>query len=857
MTSGALETARTHEVPPRDATPVSKEQQEAFDYTWRDLTGFWGMLRTINNIPIAHKYISAGFVFFLIGGVQALLMRIQLGSPDNTFLDEETYNQLFTMHGTTMMFLFVIPFIEAVANYLLPLLLGTRDLPFPRLTALSFWTYVMGGLFLYSSFLFGVAPDGGWFAYVPLTNKEWSPSINMDYWDIGLSVAEVAALGAAAELVIAVLRARAPGMSLDRIPLFGWSMLVTAVMIIFAFTTLIAGTAMLELDRKQLTAFFVPELGGEPLLWQHLFWVFGHPEVYIMFIPAVGIVSQIVQTFSRRPIVGYTAIVLAMIATGFLSFGLWVHHMFATGLSPVGTGFFAAASMVIAIPNGVQIFSWIATIWTGRPQWKTPLLFCAGFIVIFVLGGVTGVMVAAVPFDWQVHDSYFVVAHMHYVLIGGVVFPLYAGLYYWLPKITGRMTSERLGRWNFWLMFVFFNLAFFPMHVAGFLGMARRIYTYPAGIGLEPYNVVSTVGAIGFGLSATLLVVNFFWSLRRGPKAGRNPWGGDTLEWAEESPPAAAQFQVIPVVRSRHPLWEQEDLAPQDPETARAMEDLHWKPLGWRGALVVSVLEGKPVAVVQMPDFSIWPFVMAIGFVAIFAGALLDNATIALVGAAITAAAVVGWFRPLPAGRKAIEEMGVVPREPGRLAVAVAGPTANGYWGTIVFCSILAVALAGFVGSYFYLGEGPEWPLRPIGFSTRAAAAIGLHAALALLAWGLLKGYARGRVGAIRLVATVAPVVTALAMWATWGAWSSTGLVARQSAYASIVMLIVAYQVLVLVVLAAMQIAALLWAWGSPRDPRGHGVAHNTSIVSWYALASWLVAAATLYLSAWLTGAGR
>ncbi len=345
--------------------PVSAEQKAAFERIWSQPRGFIGLLRTVDNIPIAHRYMVTSFAFFLIGGLLAALMRIQLGRPDNTFLDAETYNQVFTMHGTTMMFLFVIPFIEALATYLLPLMLGTRDLPFPRLTALSYWTYLFGGLLIYSSFLFGLAPDGGWFAYVPLTNRQWSPGLNLDFWDIALSVAEIAAMGAAAELIVSVLRMRAPGMSLNRIPVFGWAMLVTAFMIIFSFTPLIVGTFMLELDRKGLTSFFVPEAGGDPLLWQHLFWVFGHPEVYIMFLPAVGIMTHVVQVFARRPVVSYPLVVLAIIATGFLSFGLWAHHMYATGIAPLAMGYFAAASTVIAIPTGVQVVGWVATLWQG------------------------------------------------------------------------------------------------------------------------------------------------------------------------------------------------------------------------------------------------------------------------------------------------------------------------------------------------------------------------------------------------------------------------------------------------------------------------------------------------------------
>src|SRR5688572_17074351 len=363
----------------------------AFEAAWENPRGVIGWLATVQNIPLARRYMATAFVFFLVGGLLALVMRLQLTTANAEVLDPLTYNRLFTMHGTTMMFLFVIPFLEALANYFLPLLLGTRDLPFPRLTALSYWTYLFGGLFLYAGFLVDAVPDGGWFAYVPLTGPKYSPGLAMDFWDIGLSVAEIAALGAAAELIVGILRMRAPGMSLDRLPIFAWSLLAAAVMIVFAFTPLIVGTAMLELDRKGLTTFFDPAAGGKPLLWQHLFWVFGHPEVYIMFLPAVGIVSHVIQTFSRRPLMSYTLMVLALVATGFLSFGLWVHHMYTTGISAVALGFFAAVGAVVAIPSGVNVFGWIATLWAGKPVWRTPLLFALAAIIIFTIGGVTGV----------------------------------------------------------------------------------------------------------------------------------------------------------------------------------------------------------------------------------------------------------------------------------------------------------------------------------------------------------------------------------------------------------------------------------------------------------------------------------
>jgi cytochrome c oxidase subunit I+III len=832
-------------VAPAEPAP---ETLEEFKKTWSSSAGFIGMLREVNNIPIAKRYMLTGFAFFALGGVLALLMRIQLGSPENTFLDAETYNQLFTMHGTTMMFLFVIPFIEALANYMLPLLLGTRDLPFPRMTAFSYWTFLFGGIFLYSSFLFGAAPDGGWFAYVPLTNLEFSPGINMDFWDIGLSVAEIAALGAAAEMIVAILRMRAAGMKLNRMPLFAWAMLVTAVMIIFAFTPLIVGTAMLELDRKGLTAFFKPESGGKPLLWQHIFWVFGHPEVYIMFIPAAGIVSHIVQTFSQRPIVSYTLMVLSIVATGFISFGLWVHHMFTTGLSSVALGFFTAASMAIAIPNGVQVFGWIATLWSGRPVWRTPLLFVLGFLVLFTIGGLTGVMVGSVPFDWQAHDSYFLVAHFHYVLIGGVVFPLFAGLYYWLPKVTGRLLDERLGRWNFWVMFVFFNVAFFPMHVSGLLGMPRRVYTYPAGIGLDTLNLISTIGAFGFAVGIGLFVLNVIWSRKRGREAESNPWGSDSLEWSETSPPPDAQFVRIPVVRSRLPLWEQQDLLPHEPTLVRQMEDLNARPARWRGALVVSTLDATPMAIAHVPTSTIAPFTMAVAFLAIFAGALVDEVLMLAFGGALTAVALFLWFRPQSSETLALRELGG--RGPGAdpLQLAVGGPIANGWWAMLVFLSVLATALVTTIASFFYISEGPAVAAR----LPRSILEPGLSVLLSLLAiaaadWAVRRvgrGAAAPKVG---LAATWLLSAAALALSIATFPWAT--LDPKRDAYASAVVAMVGFQWIVLIILLVTTAIGLLWAIGAPRDPRGHTVAHNVRLMAAFTGLSAAVVFAVVYVS--------
>jgi cytochrome c oxidase subunit I+III len=827
--------------------PPDRGRRSAFERVWSEPPGLLGALRTINNVPIAHRYMVTAFAFFLVGGVLGLLLRLQLGTPESTVLDAATYNQIFTMHGTTMMFLFVIPFIEALTTYVLPLQLGTRDLPFPRLTALSYWTYLFGGIFLYSSFLFGLAPDGGWFAYVPLTGKTFSPGLGMDFWDIGLSVAEVAAMGAAAEMITGILRMRAPGMTLARLPLFAWSMLVTGVMIIFAFTPLVVGTALLELDRKLLTRFFDPAAGGKPLLWQHLFWMFGHPEVYIMFLPAAGIVSQVVQTFARRPVVGYRLMVLSMVGTGVLSFTLWIHHMFATGLSTLALGMTAAASLGIAVPSGIQVMGWLATLWTGRPVWRVPLLFVGGFLAIFVLGGLTGVMLAVVPFNLQAHDTHFVVGHFHYVLIGGVVFPLFAGLYYWLPKITGRRLDERFGRWNFWIMFAFFNITFFPMHVAGLLGMPRRVYTYPAGLGWEAPNLVSTVGAGGFAIGVLLFLVNVAWSARRGRAAGPDPWGGDTLEWIESSPPPSAQFPRVPVVRSRHPLWEQPDVEPHDPATSRLLAALDEAPTRWRGGLVVSPGAARPVAIVHLPAATIFPFVLSVGFTFLFAAALVDGVWLAGLGVLVSVVGVTGWFWPQASERLAIDEIGVTARD-DRLPLAVVGPASNGWWGTMVLLLILATALATLVASYAYLGAGAGWPRTPPGGGGAAAlGCLALAGTVGVVRWAV-RGLGAERSGRRRAALAVALCLSLSFVGLASVAYRDTGVTPDTSAYGSIVLALFLFQWLVMALVLAMLGVAALWAWRAPADVRGHAALVNAALVTYFAVGAALVVFATIYL---------
>jgi cytochrome c oxidase subunit I+III len=840
--------------PARASAPPGEEHP--FVRVWSEPPGLLGWLREINNIPIATRYMATAFVFFLAGGVQALLLRIQLGTPENTFLDAQTYNQIFTMHGTTMMFLFVIPFIEALANYVVPLILGTRDLPFPRLTALSYWTYVLGGLFLYSSFVFGLAPDGGWFAYVPLTSLEFSPGLGMDYWLIGLSVAEVAGIGAAAELIVAVLKLRAPGMSLGRMPLFAWAMLIAGVMIIFAFTPLIVVTGMLEFDRKLETRFFDIAAGGDALLWQHLFWAFGHPEVYIMLIPAVGIVSHIVQTFARRPIVGYRVMVGAMIAIGTISFALWAHHMFAVGMSMAAMLFFAAASLLIAIPSGLQVFGWIATLWQGRVEWRTPMLFAAGFIVLFVLGGITGVMVASAPFDAQAHDSYFVVAHFHYVLVGGVIFPLVGGLHYWLPKISGRMLSETLGRWTFWTMFIGFNVAFLPMHYTGLLGMPRRVYTYEAGLGWDIPNLISTVGAFVLALGMLLFVVNVLRSLRRGERAPDDPWRGDTLEWAVTSPPPVYQFWSLPVVRSRHPLWEQPDLEAGDAATTAELEAMHGRPTEWRSTLTVSTKDGRPEGIAWIPGPTLWPLVLSIGFTFLFTGALLNSVPLTAAGTLVSAVATAGWFWPTRSQQTAIDEMRangyrVIPhRSPGTpLPLVLIGRGSTGWWGMIVLITVLAVALASLVASYFYLAA--RWPTQPAIDTMERI--IGGACALLLLPSAVLLHLTtrpRGAPTPRRIGLALASVAGLGALGLVYGAFAyrETGFTRSLDAHGSLVYTLLGFQGLMILAGLVLMVVAQLWLWRRPEDPRGDAVT-ELAVPYWYfVVVSWLVVFATLYL---------
>jgi cytochrome c oxidase subunit I+III len=631
----ASEHATVSRLEPRPEPLVEARMRAELDRSWRVPRGILGWFSVTDHRTIGKRYIVTAFAFFVWGGILAALMRIQLAFPDNRFLGPDLYNQVFTMHGTVMMFLFAVPVMEAMGIYLVPLMVGTRNIAFPRLNTFSYFVYLFGGLMLFAAMLVNSAPDAGWFAYVPLSGPEYSPGKRSDFWAQLITFTEVAALAVAVEIVATVLKMRAPGMSLNRIPLFVWSMLITALMVIFAMPAVVTGSTFLLLDRLVGTHFYNPAEGGDALLWQHLFWFFGHPEVYIIFVPALGMVSAIVATFTSRPVFGYTAMVLSLVATGFIGFGLWVHHMFATGLPQLGLTYFTAASMIISIPSGIQIFCWIASIWRGQLRLATPMLFVIGFMIIFVLGGLSGVTLAAVPFDLQVHDTYYVVAHFHYVLLGGAVFPLIGGIYFWFPKMTGRLMSERLGVLNFWTLFIGFNITFFPMHILGFQGMTRRVYTYQADMGWGLLNLVSTIGAIVLIVGGGLLVFNVVRSYVDGEVASDDPWHGETLEWATSSPPAVYNFLHIPVVEGRHAMWDRSVMAPV---VVGVRSDC-------REVLITDVMDAEPVHKDALPEPSIWPFLCAVVTSALFIGSVFTPwaLPVSVIPLAIT---LIGWFWP-------------------------------------------------------------------------------------------------------------------------------------------------------------------------------------------------------------------
>jgi cytochrome c oxidase subunit I+III len=623
--------------------PRQHEIEERIERAWVDRPGLLGFFTTVDHKRIGIRYIVTSFVFFFIAGLLALIMRAQLAEPNGTVVGADAYNQLFTMHGTMMIFLFNTPVLAGFGNFLIPLMIGARDMAYPRLNAFSYWIFLGAGIFMSASFVLGKAPDGGWFAYVPLTDKSFSPGINLDFWGLGVAFVGISTTVGAVNFIVTTFKLRAPGMTVNRIPALVWSYVAMGFMILFAVPAITVSSALLEADRLFGTKFYVPDKGGSALLYQHLFWFWGHPEVYILFIPAVGMVTQMITTFSRRPQAGYVWTVGALLGIAFISFGVWVHHMFATGLPTTAMGFFSAASFVIAIPSAILYFAWIGTMWGGKVRFTTPMLFALGFLIIFLIGGITGVMVAALPFDLQVTDSYFIVAHFHYVLNGAVVFPIFGAIYYWMPKMTGRMLDERLGKWSFWTMLIGFNVTFGPMHVLGEMGMPRRVYTYDAGLGWDTLNMVISLGSLLFAAGTLLTVYNVVRSLRRGAVAGADPWYADTLEWATTSPPPDQNFTAVPVVASRHPLW-----FPAPLELAGDSDDVLTHSQGEQGAVerttpISTGLDSLPEAQLEIPHPSALPVLTALGVLVFFSGLLVSAAFVLATGVIVALAGITAW----------------------------------------------------------------------------------------------------------------------------------------------------------------------------------------------------------------------
>ena len=784
-----------------DASKRLKETQEKnLKKAWKVPEG-WRYWSEVNNSEVGLGYAGASFCFFLFAGTLALLMRFQLAIPENSFLSAKIYNQIFTMHGTVMMFLFAIPIFEAISILILPQLLGARDLPFPRLSAYGFWCFLIGGIFVCASLFFGVAPEGGWFMYPPLTTK-YQPGVGADIWLLGLTFIEIASIAASIELIVGILKCRPPGMRIHLMPIYAWYILVVAIMILFAFPPLIAGDILLEMNRAFDWPFFDPARGGDPLLWQHLFWIFAHPEVYIIFLPSVALVATILPTFARRPLVGYSWVVLSAIGTGFISFGLWVHHMFTTGLPGISLGIFSAASQMVAIPTGIQLFCFLATLLAGKFVKTVPMLFACGGMASFVIGGLTGVMLAIAPFDFQAHDSFFIVAHLHYVLIGGSVFPILGGIYYFFPLVRGKQLSEKLGRKAFWLILIGLNVTFFPMHFSGLLGMPRRVFTYSESLGVGGYNIVSTIGAVILATGILIIVIDVLRPNKRSSK--RDPWKAGTLEWLVNMPPGQWGVRSIPVVESRYPLWQQSNFTSNVDEGNFYLPDAQEE---MRETLVTTTVDARPIHCLRVPG----PTFVTI-FAAIFTGGFFIFSTykwywLATASGILALGFILYWLWTGTAWipEKERKDVGM-----GKsLPLYASGPKAVGWWA--MFITMLA-DLTAFIslvfGYFFYWTVHEDFPPEPnpgpgIFFPTLAAG-------LGVGAWALTCLSRRwNRLDNARLfyfsIGTAALMAAGASLSLLAGPWV-TGLDPKQHVYPAIVWVLTIWSALHLGVGVIMQL---------------------------------------------------
>lgn len=696
------------------------------DRLWRTPKGL-GALAAVNHTIVGRRFMITATVFFLIGGVLAMLIRAQLATSGAAFLDAPAYAQVFTMHGVIMMFLFAIPMIEGFALYMLPKLLGARDLAFPMLSAFGYWCYLFGGLILLAALALGAAPDAGWFMYAPLSSKPYAPGVNADVWLIGVTFVEVSAVCAAVEFMATVTKIRAAGMALNRMPILVWYLWVTAAMMLFGFPPLILGSVLLEVERAFGWPFFAPDRGGDPLLWQHLFWLFGHPEVYIIFLPGAGIVSTIIPVFAGRPLVGYSWIVVAIIALGFHSFALWVHHMFTTGIPRLSLAFFSAASLLVVVPTAVQVFSWLATLLTGRPRLSTPMLYVYGFFFVFVLGGLTGVMVAIVPFDWQAHDTHFVVAHLHYVLIGGFVFPVLAGAYHWFAQATGRQCPSNVSIAAFALIFGGFNLTFLPMHLTGLLGMPRRVHAYAPEFGWDALNLASSLGGFVLAIGFALVILEILHGALFGDRTPRNPWKAGTLEWAMPTPAPSYNFASLPVVDGREPLAADPDLALR----LAAGEGLLGEPRnGWRETLAVEPIDAAPQQVVLLPGPTFVPLYTALATGLFFVSFLFGAYWLSALAVPLILACAWAWLwssglredpPPVDIGRGLKATLHPAAADPPSLWGMIYAILADGvFFGSLAF------------GYLFLFVVAPNWP--PETMIARDAFLLGASAAALFIA---------------------------------------------------------------------------------------------------------------------------